>query len=257
MAATARNWGQTVSSPGAAEDDGLREGDEVSRGEKQREPLHPEGLALHRSAAAREQLEHDDDQDDQQRELGHGAGDGPQVEPERGGEEQVEHDPDEEQRQRSGDRHVQKGADHQDDRGGDDQQDDQAVRPDLGDGDLERRQRQGEEVLDRAVLAFPDQRGPGEDHGERGDLVDEGDDRAEPGRLAVGIELLADNDAQGQLGLRVAAVDERGDAIGEDVLDVAGTDARLLHCGGVHGHLHLGGPAAAEVETRSGSEWRR
>ena len=32
------------------------------------------------------------DQDDQQGELGHGPGDGPQEEPERGREEQVEHD---------------------------------------------------------------------------------------------------------------------------------------------------------------------
>ena len=140
MAATAKNWGQTVSSPGAAEDDGLREGDEVSRGEEQRQALHPEGLTLHRSAAAREQLQHDDNQDDQQCKLGHGSGDGPQVEPQRGGKEQVEHDPDEEQRQRSGDWHVQKSADDEGDRGGDDQQDDQAVRPDLGDGDLERRE---------------------------------------------------------------------------------------------------------------------
>ena len=42
------------------------------------------------------------------------------------------------------------------------------------------------------------------------------------------------------------------DAIGEDILDVAGADARLLHRGGVHGHLHLGGPAAAEVGLEAG-----
>ena len=107
------------------------------------------------------------------------------------------------------------------------------------------------------MLPLPDQRGPGQDHGERGDLVDEGDDGAEPGGVAVGIELFADDDAEGELGLRVRAVDERVDAIAEDVLDIAGTDARLLHCGGVHGHLHLGGPAAAKVEIRTGSEWRR
>ena len=45
-------------------------------------------------------------------ELGHGAGDSPQVKAERSGEEKIEHDPGEEKRQRSGDRHIKKGANH-------------------------------------------------------------------------------------------------------------------------------------------------
>ena len=73
----------------------------------------------------------------------------------------------------------------------------------------------------------------------------------------LGLNSLRMTTRRGSSGFASRAVDERVDAIGEDVLDVAGADARLLHGGGVHVHLHLGGPAAAKVETRTGSEWRR
>ena len=118
MAATARNWGQTVSIPAprkmmaCEKATKCRDGrSSVSRciqmGWLSTGVLPPESSW---STMTTRMIK--------QRELGHGAGDGPQVEPERSGEEQIEHDSDEEKRQRSGDRHVQKRANHQDDRGG-------------------------------------------------------------------------------------------------------------------------------------------
>ena len=109
-------------------------------------------------------------------------------------------------------------------------------------------------MLDGAVLALSDQGGPGQDHGERGDLVDEGHDGAEPGGLAVGVEGFADDDAKGKFQLRVRPVDEQVDAVDQHVLDVAGTDAGLLHGRGVHINLDLGGPATTKVELEPGRD---
>src|SRR5262245_64718278 len=47
--------------------------------------------------------------------------------------------------------------------------------------------------------------------------------------VAVRVEGLADDDAEGEFRLRVRAVDERVDAVDQDVPDVAGTDAGLRH----------------------------
>ena len=47
-------------------------------------------------------------------------------------------------------------------------------------------------------------------------------------------------------------MDERVDAVDQDVLDVAGTDACLLHGRGVDINLDLGGPATTKVELEPG-----
>src|SRR5262245_46348398 len=60
-------------------DDHLGEAHKVTRRQEIRECLEPLRLALHRGVAAGEQLQHDDDQDDEQRELGHRARDRPQI----------------------------------------------------------------------------------------------------------------------------------------------------------------------------------
>src|SRR6516225_8804296 len=102
------------------------------------------------------------------------------------------------------------------------------------------------------MLALPDQGGPGQNHGERGDLVDEGDDGAKPGSVAVGVEVFADDDAKGEFRFRVGPVDEGVDAVDQDVFDVAGPDAGLLHRRGVHIDLDLGWSAATKVDFESG-----
>ena len=51
--------------------------------------------------------------------------------------------------------------------------DHQAVRPDLGHRDLERRQRHDQQMVHGAVLALPDDGGSGENDRQHGDIVDD------------------------------------------------------------------------------------
>ena len=225
---------------GTAVDDGLGEGDEVPRREDQREPLHPGGLALDRSISAREQLEHDDQQDDQQGELGHGPRDRSQEHPQGRGEEEIEDDPRQEQPRRAGDGDAEDRPDDEEQRPGDRDQDDQAIGPDLRHRDLERRQRHHQHVLDRAVLALADQRRPGQDDRQRRDLVDDGHDAVEPGRVPVRIVGLSDDDLDRARRRVLRAPEEAGDLVREDIPDVAGADAGLLHGGRIDVDLQFG-----------------
>ena len=86
----------------------------------------------------------------------------------------------------------------------------------------------------------------------RRDLIDDGHDALEPRRHAVGVEQLANDQIDGRLRRDVRALEEGRDPIVDDVLDVAGADAGLLHGGRVDVHLDGRVAAGAEVALEAG-----
>jgi len=92
-------------------------------------------------------------------------------------------------------------------------------------------------VLERPVLAFPDDRGTGKNDRQQRQLIDDGHDARKPGGYAVWIEHLAHDQIKRFGRLLACAAHEARDALIDDVPDVPGSDAGLLHGGRIDIHL--------------------
>ena len=91
---------------------------------------------LEGSVASGEQIYWQRDHHEEQAELWHGAGDGPQQNAERGGRKKIDRSAQQKERNRAGDRHVQQTLDDDPQRQTRGDNDDQAVRPYFGEHNL-------------------------------------------------------------------------------------------------------------------------
>src|SRR5512139_216303 len=114
----------------------------------------------------------------------------------------------------------------------------EAVGPHLRHCNLEGRQWHHEQVLERPVLALADDRGAGQDDRQHADLVDDGYDALEPGRLGVRVEQPAHHELHRLRPGRLGAFEEARDAVGGDGPDIARPEAGLLHGSRVDAHLY-------------------
>jgi hypothetical protein len=142
----------------------------------------------------------------------------------RGRREQVEHRSQQEERDRARDRNAEPALYHDPQRQRRRDEDHEAVRPDLGRHDLEGRERHDHQVLERSVLAFADQGGPGQDDRDQGDLVQHLHHAAEPHPVEVRVEHHARDELDRRLVGLAALPHELLELAVNDALDVARAD---------------------------------
>src|SRR5208282_808526 len=124
----------------------------------------------------------------------------------------------------------------------------QRGRPYLGEHDLDRAERHHQQVLDRPVLQLPDDRRPGQEERQHGDVADQLGHRREPALVQVRIVLDPGDKAHLRAGRLPAG--EVGQLLGGRVLDVPDLGPGLAHRGGVHDKLNRGTPAPHHVRLK-------
>ena len=162
------------------------------------------GLAIERRVGAGQNIHGHRDEHVEQAELRHGPRDGREEDADGGREEEVEAYAQHEQRHRAVDRNVQEPLHHEFKRKARRHGDDEAVRPNLRQRDLERRERHHQQVIHRPVLALAHHGGAGQNDREHGDVVDDAHHAGKPAGRHVRVERHADGEVHGRLRRRAS-----------------------------------------------------
>src|SRR5262249_15964857 len=105
-------------------------------------------------------------------------------------------------------------------------------------------------MLDRALLALPDERRPRYDHGQHRKIADDLDDWGEPTGIQIRIELCAGNHFYRRAYQSFTSRNEFGRVIDDDVLDVGHAIENLSYRGGIYIDLNRRLPPGKNIRLK-------
>src|SRR6516225_10558888 len=191
--------------------------------------LQPDRHAFHWSAAAGKQLRGGENWYCQQSELTHGRRQRAEKNSKSSNHQGVKSRAKEKHEQRSRNRRADPPMDDELQRQHCCHENYETIGKHLSQHDLRRHYWHYQEMLDRSLLAFTDQRRAGQDHGQQRDLIDDLRHRGEPGRLQVRIEVGSDNKVDGVTPSTAALANEVLNLVRNGGLEIIGAVAGLSH----------------------------